>query len=373
MLGLVWGHKAVSGALVQQMSGLVGEQGGRQIETIIKNASDTKSGIIATIIGVVTLILGATGVFLQLKDALNTVWEVKVKPIHRLKGVWNVVRNRALSLGVVLVIGFLLLASLVVSAAITALGTWMNDVLPMPGAVLQAINFIVGFTIIMFLFAVIFKWLPDVKIAWRDVWAGAAATALLFSIGKFALGLYLGRSAVGSVFGAAGSVIVILLWIYYASIIFLLGAEFTQVYARRWGTRIEPSPLAEFVWPQDRADQGLAVSAGGGRGKPGQSQRQSQRGPSCPHKTCSSRPLQIRNEHRLTDILAVLAIDLIEDAWRNRRPQRSKTQNSLPNHRPAPSTDGGADLLREFHECQRWQGEGLVDSTVTTPVTEQER
>jgi membrane protein len=255
--GAVWGREAVSGALVQQIGGLVGEDGGKQIETIIQHAHQSGSGTVATIVGIITLLIGATGLFAQLKDALNTVWEVQTTSRGGWWSIWFLVRDRLLSFAMLLVIAFLLLASLVVSAALSAMGTWMGDVLPLPVSVLQVVNVLVSFAVITLLFALIFKWLPDVKISWRDVWMGAAATSLLFSIGKFALGMYLGRSTLASVYGAAGSMIIILVWVYYAAVIFLLGAEFTQVYARQWGSRIEPKPGAELVSAPQRRNEGL--------------------------------------------------------------------------------------------------------------------
>ena len=248
--GLIWGRDAVRGAITSQFSGLVGQEGGRQIETMIANASKPAAGTLALIVGIVTLIVGATGTFVQLKDALNTVWEVKLRTVPGWRGIWIMFRTYLLSFAMVLVIAFLLLATLVASAALAAIGKWLGDVLPIPLVVLQAMNLVVSFAIITLLFAAIYKVLPDVRLSWQDVWAGAAMTSLLFTLGKFALGMYLGRSAAASVYGMAGSVIVIMLWVYYASIIFLLGAEFTQVYARQWGTEIQPSALAE---PASRA------------------------------------------------------------------------------------------------------------------------
>lgn len=255
--GLVWGQEAVRGELVGQFSQLIGEQGARQIETMVANASQQKGGGIALAIGIITLVIGALGVFAQLKDALNTVWEVKLKSPGGWRGIWVMVRTYLLSFAMVFVIAFLLMAALVASTALAAVGKWMGNVLPLPEVALHALNLVLSFAVITVLFAAIFKILPDVQISWRDVWAGAAVTALLFTLGKYALGLYLGRSSAASVYGAAGSVVIIMLWVYYASLIFLLGAEFTQVYARRWGSRIQPSAWAERVEVADRARQGM--------------------------------------------------------------------------------------------------------------------
>lgn len=250
--GLIWGREEVSTRIVEQFGGMIGEQGAQQIETMIQNAGQPGKSIWATIIGAATLIVGATGAFAQLKQALNIVWEVELRPG---RGMWNTVRDRLLSFGLVLVIAFLLLATLVASAAVSAAGQWLGSRLPLPEGALHFLDAAISLAVITVLFALIFKYLPDVKIRWSDVWVGALATSVLFTIGKIALGLYLGRSAVGSVYGAAGSIVIILLWIYYASIILLLGAEFTQVYARRLGSRIEPSAIARFAQGREASPQ----------------------------------------------------------------------------------------------------------------------
>jgi membrane protein len=239
--GLVWGREAVQGQLVGQMQGLVGSQGAEAIQTMIANAGKHDSGVLATILGFVTILFGATGVFVQLQNALNRVWDVEPKPGG---GVWGFVRNRLLSFGMILGIGFLLLVSLVISAAMGAVDQWA-DSLGGAGHVLARITaFVVSFAVITFLFAMIYKFLPDVKIQWRDVWIGAAVTALLFTVGKFLIGLYLAKSTVASTYGAAGSLVILLLWTYYSAQIVFLGAEFTQVYASRYGSRIEPADNA---------------------------------------------------------------------------------------------------------------------------------
>ena len=253
--GLVWGGDAARGQLVAQFKGIAGEGGAQQIEAILKNANKPSQGVFAAIIGFVTLILGASGVFLQLKDSMNTVWGVKPKPG---RGIMGTIRDRLFSFGMVVSIAFLLLATLAASTAIGALSKWMDHVLPVPAPVFAVLDLVVSTGIITLLFAAIFKWLPDVKISWRDVWMGAFATAVLFTLGKFALGMYLGRRSVASVYGAAGSLILILVWVYYSSIIFLFGAEFTQVYARGGGAEIEPSANAIPITPQARAEQGMS-------------------------------------------------------------------------------------------------------------------
>jgi membrane protein len=251
--GLVFGREAAQGQIVAQISSLVGQQSAEAIQEIIANASQPKSGMIASALGIATLLFGASGVFGQLQDGLNTVWEVQPKPG---RGWLGIIKDRFLSLTMVFGVGFLLLVSLVLSAALSALGESVNVLLPLPEVVLQVLNFIISLLVITLLFAMIFKILPDAKIAWGDVWIGAAITALLFAVGKLLLGFYIGRSSVGSAYGAAGSLIVILVWIYYSTQILFLGAEFTQVYANRYGSRIKPDKDAIAVTEETRAQQG---------------------------------------------------------------------------------------------------------------------
>jgi len=193
---------------------------------------------------VVTLFVGATGVFVQLQDALNSIWGVRRKPG---RGLRNFLKDRLLSFALVVGIGFLLLVSLILSAGLSALGNFMVGLLPAQATFWQWINFGVSFGVITLLFAIIFKVLPDVKIAWRDVWIGALLTALLFNLGKYLLGLYLGWSSVTSAYGAAGSLVIVLLWVYYSAQILFFGAKFTQIYSSRYGSHFEPAPGAEAV------------------------------------------------------------------------------------------------------------------------------
>ncbi|HEX9941950.1 MAG TPA: YihY/virulence factor BrkB family protein [Thermoanaerobaculia bacterium] len=239
--GIFFGREAVQGQLVGELRGLVGQQGGEAIQTMIANAGRERTGVLATVVGVVTILFGATGVFVQLQNSLNRVWNVKAKPE---KGIWSFIRTRLISFGMVLGIGFLLLVSLVLTAAVSSLGTWAAGLLPGAEVLIQVVTFVLSFALVTLLLAMIFKVLPDVEIAWRDVWIGAVATALLFTIGKFLIGLYIGESAVASTYGAAGSLVVLLLWIYYSSQILFFGAEFTEVYASRYGSRIRPSEHA---------------------------------------------------------------------------------------------------------------------------------
>jgi membrane protein len=240
--------------VVSQISSVVGPQGGQIIRQMIDNSNKGSGSIIATIVGIVLLVLGAAGVFGQLQDALNTIWEVKPKPGQ---GILANIKQRFLSFTMVLGTGFLLLVSLVISALVAGFGNWLNSHLPGGQLVGQLINLVPLLVVITLMFALMFKYLPDVEIAWKDVWLGAFITALLFSAGQFVLGLYLSFGNVGSAFGAAGSLVIVLVWIYYSSLIFLFGAELTQVYANTYGSRFEPAPNAEFVTQVDRAEQGI--------------------------------------------------------------------------------------------------------------------
>jgi len=236
--GLVFGEEAARGQIFEQMRGLVGDQGGQTIESMVQSASKPSQGVLATIIGVVTLLFGASGVFGQLQTSLNAIWGVEPKPG---RGISGIIKDRILSFGMILVVGFLLLVSLLLTAGLAAVSKWFGDLIPGMELIGHLLNFVISFAVITLLFAMIFKFLPDVKMAWSDVWLGGAMTALLFNIGKFGLGLYLGKSAVSSSYGAAGSLIVLLLWVYYSAQILFFGAEFTQVYANKFGTHVEPA------------------------------------------------------------------------------------------------------------------------------------
>jgi membrane protein len=241
--GLLWDRGQIQGQLIAQLQGLMGQQGAQAVQTMLENAGQQHgSGVFAGIIAVVTILFGATGVFVQLQNALNKVWDVEARPGL---GIWSFVKTRLISFGMVLGIGFLLLVSLVVSTAVSAIGKWATGMLPAGSeALMQGLTFVVSFAFITLLFAMMFKFLPDVEIGWRDVWIGAVVTALLFTLGKFLIGLYLGKSSIASTYGAAGSLVIVLLWIYYSSQILFLGAEFTQVYATRYGSQIRPSKHA---------------------------------------------------------------------------------------------------------------------------------
>jgi membrane protein len=230
--GLVFGHAAVRGEVSEQIAGLIGETGARAVESMLAAASRPSEGILATAVGLGLLLFAAVGVVVQLKDALNTVWEAP-PPVGN--GVWAFVRTYLVSLAAVIALGFLLLVSLVVTAALAATSRYASPYLP--EGTLHLVSTGASFAITTVLFAMMFKWLPDTDVSWRDVWLGAAATAVLFNIGKFLIGLYIGKQGLESVYGAAASIIVLLLWVYYSAQILLLGAEFTHVYAQHHGSR----------------------------------------------------------------------------------------------------------------------------------------
>ena len=234
--GFVWGREAVQGELVGQLTGLIGKEGATGIQALIESANQPTQGLVATVISTLVLIVGATTVFAELQSALDRIWQVPQVP--KASGIWATLRTRLLSLGFILGLGFLMLVSLVSSAGIAALGGWAKGLLPGWAALLYVINlvFSVGFTTV--LFAMIFKLMPQAQVSWRDVWVGAGVTAVLFEIGKTLISLYIGKSSVTSSFAAAGSLVVLLIWVYYSAQIFLLGAEFTWAYANAHGSRV---------------------------------------------------------------------------------------------------------------------------------------
>jgi len=234
MAGLAFGRDAVSGYIFDEIRGLIGDQGAGAIQSMLASTSNPKANYIASLIGIVTLIVSATSFFAQLQDALNTIWNVDARE----NGHWTwFVKKRLLSFAMIVGIGFLLLVALVISAALSAISAFFEGLIPIT-LILHGVNLVISFSVITVLFAMIFKVLPDVHIKWRDTWIGAAITALLFSFGKLLIGIYLGQSAFSSAYGAAGSLIVVLIWIYYSTQIFFLGAEFTQVYSRYMGAQI---------------------------------------------------------------------------------------------------------------------------------------
>ncbi len=296
LAGLAFGHEKVRHQVEQQLQVMVGEKssagsGARQeqrgeasvqntegeksspegsnpekpaavsgvIESMMKAQHHGKS-LMTTIVGIVALFFGAAGVFGQLQDSLNTIWEVKSKPGG---GILGFVRTRFLSFAMVLGIGFLLLVSLALTTFLSAMTGSLGHMLPASETILHGLNFVISFAVITALFAMIFKVLPDVRVPFKKVWVGAIATALLFTIGKYLLALYLGRESTRSPYGAAGSVIVILMWVYYASLILFFGAEFTQVYVKATSKNVEPNKYAVPVIEEERAEEGIPHEQGG--------------------------------------------------------------------------------------------------------------
>ncbi len=250
IVSLILGRQAAQGQLLEQLRGTVGPQGAQFLQAVLQNAKQPTLASTAGILSFIALIWGSTNVFNQLQNSLNKIWNVKPKPGQ---GIWAMIRSRLHTFSRVLGVAFLLLVSLMISAALTAFVQWGHGMLPGADWLWEVINNVVAFVVTTGLFAAIFKVLPDAKIAWRDVWLGAAVTALLFVIGKFVLGLYLSHA--GNAYGALGSVVVFLLWVYYTAQILFMGAEFTQVYAHRYGSGIRPSDNAVHVDP-DMAVQG---------------------------------------------------------------------------------------------------------------------
>lgn len=252
--GWVFGAEAVRGQLEEQLRSAMGRVAAESIQSMIKSASHRADSAWATILGFLILFVGASGVFAQLKDALNTIWGVRARSAG---GIRRFLRERLLSFSMVLVIGFLLLASLALTTALAAAGKYLGALLPIHPFILALFGFLLSLGLATLLFALIFKVLPDVSVEWRNVWVGAFATAALFEIGKFLLAFYLGRESTASSYGAAGSVVLVLLWVYYTSVILFSGAEFTRAHARATGTRIVLEGNAKPVTTEMRAEEGL--------------------------------------------------------------------------------------------------------------------
>jgi membrane protein len=233
--GLVFGHEAAQGEIIGQIQNLIGQEGAIAVQGLLKNAYEPAHSMLAIAGSVITMIIGATTVFGELQSDLDRIWRVSVPSQE--SGLWRLLRTRLFSFGLVLGIGFLLLISLIISAAIAAIGKWLSILFSGWEVVLVAVDLSISFAITTLLFALIYKFMPRATIPWRDVWIGAAVTAFLFAIGKFFIGLYLGKVSVASGFGAAGSLIILLLWVYFGAQIFLLGAEFTWVYSNTYGSR----------------------------------------------------------------------------------------------------------------------------------------
>jgi membrane protein len=242
--GSVYGEEAVRGQIVGEIDGLIGRQGAEAVQSLLQGAHQDRTGSLAVIIGTITLLVAASGAFLELQHALNKIFRVKTDP--KKSGLQRLILSRLRSFGLVVSIGFLLLVSLLISAALTAISTRIQNTEILGPFLLQAFNLIVSLAVMTLLFGLIYRLLPDVRLAWRDVWTGAFVTSLFFTIGKFLIGLYLGRSSVASSYGAAGSVVIVLVWVYYSAQVILLGAEFTRVWSedRHGGTAPPPNHLA---------------------------------------------------------------------------------------------------------------------------------
>ncbi|MFT3924655.1 MAG: YihY/virulence factor BrkB family protein [Myxococcales bacterium] len=249
LAGMVLGDEAARGQIAQEVAKFVGPEAGRSVQEVILHARAPDSGFWGTLVGVGVLFFGASGVFGELQSALNSIWKVTAKPG---RGIWGVVRDRFTSFTMVLSVAFVLLVSLVLSAVLSALGSRFEQLLPGGDGVWQALNFGVAFVVISLLFALIFQVVPDVKLRFGQVWGGGVLTAFLFSVGKFALGFYLGHSGIASPYGAAGSVIVLVIWVYYSAQILFFGAEFTKVHAKRTGVLVKPSEHAISERPPSR-------------------------------------------------------------------------------------------------------------------------
>lgn len=242
---IFWGREAIEGTVFGQMKSFVGPEAALQLQEIIKNATLYNKGNVTAIIGFVTLLIGCTTVFAEIQDTINTIWGLKAKPK---KGWLKMLMNRLLSFSIVVSLGFLLLVSLIINGIMESLMGRLQRLFPdMTVILVYVVNLLLTFGVITMLFSIIFKVLPDAKIKWRDVMIGAMTTAVLFMLGKFAITFYIGRSDVGTTYGAAGSLVVLLVWIYYSSLILYFGAEFTKAYATEYGSRIHPDPYAVWI------------------------------------------------------------------------------------------------------------------------------
>jgi membrane protein len=244
--GLVFGREAATGQIVGQIQGLVGQDTATTIQAMIAKSNQPATSILASVIGLVALLLGASGVFGELQQSLNAIWDIEPRPK---RGLWATVKDKFFSFSMVLGTGFLLLISLVISAALAAISNIVIGLMPGWGVITQIINFIISMAVITVLFALIFKYVPDAEIAWADVWIGALVTALLFTLGKALIGFYIGYSSLSSTYGAAASLVVILLWVYYSAQILFFGAEFIQVYANTYGSRIRSASTGKITKP----------------------------------------------------------------------------------------------------------------------------
>ncbi len=256
--GLVFGADAARGAIFTQLQGMMGDEGAKAVESLLASLNQPDKGILGTVVGFAVLLVGATTVFGELQDALDRIWRAPAR--DKTGGLWGLLRTRLLSFGMILGIGFLLMVSLVLSAVLSALGEWWGPMFGGWKTVAKVFDFVVSFGLITVVFAMIYKLMPRVQVRWHDVWIGAAVTSLLFAIGKSLIGLYIGKSGVASGYGAAGSLVVVLVWVYYSAQIFLMGAEFTWVFAHTFGS------LKDQAVPA--AEPGTTASAGGDKGTP---------------------------------------------------------------------------------------------------------
>ena len=248
LAGYFFGREAVNNQVVVQFTSTMGAETANQIQDMIVQASKLKNSVFATIIGIVTILVGATGVFAEFQKSLNIIWEVKLDTTK--SGIWKIVKVRLFSFGLIISIAFLLIVSLIISSLLSAFGNWLASHFSDSFlVVLQVVNFILSLIILAILFALMFKILPDAKIKWKHVWIGSFVTAFLFEIGKFALGLYFGKANPGTGYGAAGSVILILLWVTYSTMIVFLGAEFTHAYAKMFSGKVAPTEIAKTEVP----------------------------------------------------------------------------------------------------------------------------
>lgn len=266
LLGMILGKEAAEGSIYTQIQTFIGDDAAKQIQTIIKNASIHDKGGMAATIGIIALLVGATTVFGEIQDSINSIWGVKAKPKA---GILKLVMSRLLSFGILASLGFLLLVSLTVTAAVEAIGNRLEAAFPdVTVIVIYIVNLVLTLVVTMLLFAVIFKVLPDIRIKWKQIWPGAFATSLLFLAGKFAISLYISKTDVGSTYGAAGSLVILILWIYYSSMILYFGAEFTRAYALHQGVAIVPSAYA--VWDDKPAIAGASPGQATSRKRTGQ-------------------------------------------------------------------------------------------------------
>lgn len=259
IVGLVFGHEAAQRTIIQHASELMGPAGAKAIAAFLESSRNTTHGVIATVVGVITLLFSASGVLIELQDALNTIWEIPSPSFSGLSMVRSYIKQRLFSFAIVLAIGFLLIVSLAISAWIAALGAFSQSLFPGQQLVLHVVNFVLSFVILAGLFAAIYKIMPSTHIEWRDVILGGAVTSALFALGKLVLGIYLGRASYASVYGAAGSIVVLIAWVYYSGQIFFLGAEFTRAFANRYGSRPAQHPEGMVKLVSNTAAAGTTI------------------------------------------------------------------------------------------------------------------